>query len=66
MNTLKNIRNINSGRSKPENAYLKQIRSVMKLRNRLTLLNIIASDQNNNCSPHHNWHQMNPFQETER
>jgi hypothetical protein len=54
MNTLKNIRNINCGRSKPENAQLKQSRSVMKLQNHLTLLNTIASDQNNNCGQHHN------------
>ena len=64
MNTLWNVRNVNAGRSKPENAHLKQIRSVMKLQNHLTLLNTIASDQNNNCSPHHNWHQRSPFQET--
>ena len=66
MNTLWNVRNVNSGRSKPENAYLKQSRSVIKLQNHLTLLNTIASDQNNNCSQHHNWHQRNLFQETER
>ena len=52
---------MNSGRSKPENAHLKQIRSVMKLQNHLTLLNTIAFDQNNNCSPHYNWHHEQPI-----
>ena len=66
MNMLKNIRNINFGRSKPENVHLKQIRSAMKLQNHLTLLNTITFDHNNNCSAHHNWHQRDPFQETER